>query len=101
MDINKLLAQAQKMEKDLKKASAELEAGEFEGSASNGLVKVTLKGSMEVISVNIDESIINKEDKEMIEDLIMIAFNEAKNKIDNKRNEKLSETTGGLNIPGL
>ena len=101
MDINKLLAQAQKMEKELKKSQEELEAALFEGSASNGLVKITLKGNNEVVEVHIDESILNKEDKEMIQDLIMIAFNDAVNKLERKREEKLSQTTGGLNIPGL
>lgn len=101
MDINKLLAQAQKMERELKKSQEELEAALFEGSASNGLVKITLKGNNEVVEVNIDESIINKEDKEMIQDLIMIAFNDAMNKLESKREEKLSQSTGGLNIPGL
>ena len=101
MDINKLLAQAQKMERELQKANEELEAALFEGSASNGLVKITLKGNNEVVEVNIDENILNKEDKEMIQDLIMIAFNDAISKLESKRNEKLSQTTGGLNIPGL
>lgn len=101
MDINKLLAQAQKMERELKKSQEELEAALFEGSASNGLVKITLKGNNEVVEVNIDESIINKEDKEMIQDLIMIAFNDAMKKLESKREEKLSQSTGGLNIPGL
>lgn len=101
MDINKLLAQAQKMERELKKSQEELEAALFEGSASNGLVKITIKGNNEVVEVNIDESILNKEDKEMIQDLIMIAFNDAINKLEDKRNEKLSQSTGGLNIPGL
>ena len=101
MDINKLLAQAKKMERELKKSQEELEAALFEGSASNGLVKITIKGNNEVVEVNIDESILNKEDKEMIQDLIMIAFNDAINKLEDKRNEKLSQSTSGLNIPGL
>ena len=101
MDINKLLAQAQKMERELKKSQEELEAALFEGSASNGLVKITIKGNNEVVEVNIDESILNKEDKEMIQDLIMVAFNDAINKLEDKRNEKLSQSTSGLNIPGL
>ena len=101
MDIEKLLAQAQKMQEELQRASEELDAALFEGSASNGLVKITINGANKVQEVFIDESIINKEDKEMLQDLIMIAFNDAVDKVDNLRGDKISKATGGLNIPGV
>lgn len=96
MDINKLMQQAQAMKKQLEEANAELNAMEFEGSASNGLVKVIVNGEYKVQSVNIDSSIINKEDKEMIEDLIMIATNDAVTKIDESKKNKLGSMTQGL-----
>ena len=98
MDINKLMQQAQVMQKQLEEANKQLSAMEFEGSASNGLVKITCNGDHKVLSVNIDESIINKEDKEMIEDLIMIATNDAINKADASKKEKFGHLAGGLGI---
>lgn len=101
MDINELLKQAQKMQEDLEKMSKELEVAEFEGSASNGLVKVTINGDNKVLEVKIDESVIDPNEKEMLEDLIVIAFNNAREMAENARNRKLSAAAGGLNIPRL
>ncbi|MBQ1507845.1 MAG: YbaB/EbfC family nucleoid-associated protein [Erysipelotrichaceae bacterium] len=99
MDFDKLLEQAQKMQKDLEKMNEEMNVAEFEGSASNGLVKVVVNGDMRLLSVDIDESILNREDKEMIEDLLVIAFKNAAEKVDVMRNEKLTAATGGLGLP--
>lgn len=99
MDFDKLLEQAQKMQKDLEKMNEEMNVAEFEGSASNGLVKVVINGDMRLLSVDIDESILNREDKEMIEDLLVIAFKNAAEKVDAMRNEKLTAATGGLGLP--
>ena len=81
MDINKLMQQAQAMQKQLEAANAQLNAMEFEGSASNGLVKIVMNGEYKVVSVDIDPSILNASDKNMIQDLIMIATNDATEKI--------------------
>ena len=98
MDINKLMKQAQAMQKQLEQANAELNAMEFEGSASNGLVKVVINGEYKVVSVDIDPSIINSDDKDMLQDLIMIATNAAVEKVDASKKEKLGAMTKGLNI---
>lgn len=98
MDINKLMKQAQAMQKQLEDANKELSAMEFEGSASNGLVKVKCNGDYKVLNVDIDESILNKEDKEMIQDLIMIATNEAIDRVDASKKEKFGYLAGGLGI---
>lgn len=98
MDINKLMEQAQAMQKELEKATEQLNTMEFEGSASNGLVKVTVNGENKVQSVKIEPSILNPDDAEMIEDLIMIAVNDAIAKSDDKKAEELSAISG---IKGL
>jgi len=82
MDINKLMEQAQAMQKQLEDALNKINETEFEGSASNGLVKVRINGENKVLSVSIDPEILNPDDKEMIEDLIVIAANEAVAKAD-------------------
>ena len=98
MDINQLMKQAQVMQKQLEETNKQISAMEFEGVASNGLVKVKCNGDYKVLSVSIDESILNKEDKEMIEDLIMIATNEAIDKVNNQKKEKFGNLAGGLGI---
>lgn len=96
MDINKLMQQAQAMQKQLEDANKQLNAMEFEGSASNGLVKVVVNGEFRVVSVSIDPSILNADDKEMIEELIMIATNNANEKVDQAKKEKFGSMTQGL-----
>ena len=89
MDINKLMQQAQAMQEQLEKASEQINAMEFEGSASNGLVKVTVTGENRVTAVNIDPEILNPDDKEMIEDMVMIAVNDAIEKADETKKSRL------------
>lgn len=98
MDINKLMQQAQVMQKQLEDASKQLSNTEFEGGASNGLVKVKCNGDYKVLDVSIDESILNKDDKEMIEELVVIAINDAVSKIDVSKKEKFGYLAGGLGI---
>ena len=98
MDINKLMQQAKQMQNELEKANNQINAQEFEGAASNGLVKIKMNGEYKVVSVDIDESIINKDDKDMIQDLIMIATNEAVNKIDEVKKRTLGAMAQGFKI---
>ena len=98
MDINNLMKQAQAMQRKLEETNKQLEAMQFEADASNGLVKITVNGQYRVVSVDIDETILNKEDKEMIQDLIMIATNNAIDKVDNAKKEKFGSMTQGLKL---
>ena len=99
MDINKLMQQAQAMQKQLEKANEQINATEFEGSASNGLVKVAVNGENKVLSVSIDPSILNPEDVEMIEDLVMIAVNDAIAKADNLKKERFGSMASAMGLP--
>ncbi len=99
MDINKLMQQAQAMQKQLEKASEQIGATEFEGSASGGIVKVTVNGENRVLSVSIDPSILNPEDREMIEDLVMIAVNDAISKADDLKKERFGSMASAMGIP--
>lgn len=101
MDINKLMEQAQAMQVKMEKAAKEIQEGEYEGSASNGLVKVKIDGNNKIKNISIDPTIINKEDKEMLEDLVMIAVNDATSKLESIRQEKISQSTGGIKLPGM
>ena len=99
MDINKLMQQAQAMQKQLEKATEQINATEFEGVASNGLVKITVNGENKVLSVSLDPGILNPEDKEMIEDLIMIAVNDAIGKADEMKKERLGSMASAMGLP--
>ena len=99
MDINKLMQQAQAMQKQLEDAGRQIDAMEFEGSASNGLVKTTVGGDNRILSVWIDPSILNPEDQEMIQDLIMIAVNDAIGKADEYRKNRFGSMASAMGLP--
>ncbi len=99
MDINKLMQQAQAMQKQLEKATEQINATEFEGTASNGLVKVTVNGENKVLAVSIDPQILNPDDKEMIEDLIMIAVNDAIGKADALKKDRFGSMASSMGLP--
>lgn len=99
MDFNKIMQQAQAMQKQLEKTTDEINKKEFEASASNGLVKVVINGEYKLVSIKIDPSILNSDDAEMIEELITIAINEAVSKVDNYKKETLGSMANAMGLP--
>ena len=97
MNIQKMLKQAQEMQAKLGQAQATLEAMEFEGSAASGAVKLTLSGKGHLLRTTIDASVLD--DKEMLEDLIIVAHRDAKEKMDAAVADTMGSVTGGLNLP--
>ena len=93
-----LMKQAQAMQDNLKKAQEELAHIEVEGQSGSGLVKVLMTCKYDVKRVNIDPSLL-KDDKEMLEDLVAAAFNDASRKIEQTVQQKMSSVTGGLALP--
>ncbi len=97
MNMQAMLKQAQSLQKDMMKAKEEIDKTEFTGESS--LVKITMLGTKEVTKVEIDSSdSLDKDDIEMLQDMIMVAFNDAVKKIDSVTEEKMSKFG---NIPGL
>lgn len=96
MNIQNLMMQAQKMQKDLQKVQKELENKEYEGNSS--FVKVILNGNKEMknIKINFEDAISDKEDMEMLEDMIIVAYNDAIKKVDSDRENKLGKYEKGL-----
>jgi nucleoid-associated protein EbfC len=97
--LSQLMRQAQQMQENVQKAQEELASTEVEGVAGGGMVKVVVTCKYEVRRVTIEES-LRDEDKEMLEDLIAAAFNDANRKVEQTIQEKLSSVTGGLGLPG-
>lgn len=98
--IGQLMKQAQAMQENLRKAQAELASVEVEGQAGGGLVKVTMTCRNDVRKVRLDDSLL-KEDREVVEDLVAAAMNDAVRKAEQVSQERLAGLTAGLNIPGL
>ena len=100
-NIGKLMKQAQQMQAKMAKMQEELAQKEVEGSSGGGMVTVKMNGQQEVLSVSIEEEVFKDGDREMLEDLIVAALNEARNRAGEAAKEHMSSVTGGLNIPGL
>ncbi|MCP1292334.1 MULTISPECIES: YbaB/EbfC family nucleoid-associated protein [Chromobacterium] len=96
-----LMKQAQQMQDNMKKAQEELATVEVEGQSGAGMVKVVMTCSHDVKRVSLDDSLLDdaKEDKEMLEDLIAAAFNDAVRKVEATTQEKMSGFSAGLNLP--
>ena len=94
-----MMKKMQKMQKEMMQAQEELNAKEFEGAAGGGMVKVTVNGQREVLGVNLDPSVVDPEDVEMLEDLIVVATNEALKKVEETTNATMGKFTQGLNLP--
>ncbi len=98
--LGNILKQAQAMQENLKRAQKELAALEVTGAAGGGMVRVTMTGRHDVKRVEIDPALL-KDDKEMLEDLITAAVNDAVHKVAQTAHEKMAGVTGGLSIPGM
>jgi DNA-binding YbaB/EbfC family protein len=93
-----LMQQAQKMQENLQKAQEELAALEVQGESGGGMVKVVMNGKKEVKKVSIDESLV-RDDRDMLEDLVAAAVNDAVNRVNRLKQEKMSALTGGIELP--
>jgi nucleoid-associated protein EbfC len=96
--LGNLMKQAQAMQETMQKAQEEIAAMEVTGEAGGGMVKVTLNGRHEARRVQIDPS-VPTDDREMLEDLIAAAMNDAVHRIESATQEKMSSLVGGMNLP--
>lgn len=100
-NMNNMMKQMQKMQKQMEQMQAELEEKEVEASAGGGAVTALVNGKKELINITIDESVVDPEDVDMLQDLIIAAVNEAMRSAEDMVNSEMKKITGGLNIPGL
>ena len=96
--LGNIMQQAQKMQEDLKKAQEELNSMQVMGESGGGLVTILMTGKREARKVTIDPSLIG-DDKDMLEDLVAAAINDAVNKVAKMKKEKMADVTAGLPIP--
>jgi len=99
-DFSKILDKAKELENKMKESQEKIKSIKVEGISGSNSVKVTLNGDGEMIGIFISEDIM-KEDKSVIEDLIIAAHNNAKENLKSKTSEEISKVTGGFGIPGF
>ena len=87
------------MQAKLGSLQSEMEAREFEGVAASGAVKITLTGKGQLVSIALDATLLNPEEKDMLEDLIVLAHRDAKEKSDAALNDAMGALTGGIKLP--
>jgi len=98
-DLNDILAMAQNVQAELQKAQDGLETIEVDGIAGGGLVKVKASAKGRIIAVSIDESLLQPSEKQMVEDLVAAALNDARAKADAASSTEMSKMTSGLQLP--
>jgi DNA-binding YbaB/EbfC family protein len=96
--LGNIMQQAQKMQEDLKNAQDELGLMQVQGESGGGLVTIIMTGKREARKVTIDHSLIG-DDKDMLEDLVAAAINDAVNKVGKMKKEKMSDITAGIPLP--
>ena len=101
-NMKKIMKQAKQMQDKMMETQKELESMEIEGSSGGGAVKVIINGKKELLSLDIDSELLN-DDKEILEDLIIVCINQAQNKVEEISKEKMGTISGGLpgGLPGF
>jgi len=99
--MKNMMKQMQDMQKKLQKVQKDLEDMTVTGSASGEMVKVVMNGQHEVLNVEINPEVVDPKDVEMLQDLILTAYNDAYRKSTELAEKEMSKVTGGLNIPGM
>jgi DNA-binding YbaB/EbfC family protein len=98
MNMQQIMKQAQKMQEQLHK---QMETTVVEASAGGGMVSVKMNGNKQLLSVQVDPEVFSGGDKDMLQDLIVAAVNEATRKVDETLSSQLGNLTGGMKIPGM
>ena len=99
-NMNNMIKQAQKMQKDMMKVQEELEQRQIEASAGGGAITVVVTGKKELVSIKIKPEVVDPEDVELLQDLILAAVNEAIRMAEEMVGSEMGKLTGGLGLPG-
>jgi DNA-binding YbaB/EbfC family protein len=99
-NLGQMMKQAQQMQAKMAEMQAQLEQIEMTGASGGGMVQVTLGGKGDVKRIKIDKSLVDPNETEVLEDLIVAAFNDAKGRVEAHVAQEMSKVTGGLQLPG-
>lgn len=100
-NMGNVMKQMQKMQKKMENVDKDLKEKEVEATVGGGMITAKVNGKKELVSINIEEDVVDPEDIDMLEDLILAAVNEAMRKAESLAESEMQKITGGLNIPGL
>ncbi|MGE5547150.1 MAG: YbaB/EbfC family nucleoid-associated protein [Solirubrobacterales bacterium] len=98
-NLGNLMKQAQQMQTKMAEMQAKMADLEATGASGGGMLQVTLNGKFDLKKVKIDKSLVDPEDVEVLEDLLLAAFNDAKAKVEAAMADEMAKVTGGLNLP--
>ena len=101
MNVQEMMKKAKQMQAKLEQIKEEAGNKTVEGSAGGGMVVATANGRSEIVSVKIDPEVVDKEEVEMLQDLVLAATNQALTRAQELMNEEMGKLTGGMNLPGL
>ena len=99
VDFNEIMKKAQEMQSKMNDMQEKLENVEIDGTSGGGMVKVTINGKGNMKKINFDNSVVTPDDKEMLEDLTVAAFNDAKEKLEKKLEAEMQNELGSLGLP--
>lgn len=97
-NFNQLLQQAQRMKDQLQKAQEKMQSVEFVGTSGGGMVSVTINGKGEMLRVHIDPKLMSQENVEIVSDLVVAAYNDARSKLETAMNEQMGSLFGGMGM---
>lgn len=101
MNMQEMMKQARKMQEQLAQAQESMKNVIIDASAGGGMVKATVNGDLELVSIQIDPDALDPEDVDLLQDMIVAAVNEAIRGVSEVASKQMSSITGGLNIPGM
>lgn len=99
MNLQKMMKQAQEMQQKIAEMQAKVEAQEVEGKSGGGMVTIQMNGKNRMLKVTIDETLLKPVEKEVLEDLIIAAYHDARGKIESSFSDQMGQLTGGLDLP--
>ena len=99
--MQKMMKQAKEMQKKMAEVQEELKNMEFEASAGGGAVKAKVNGDQVILEIKLNNEMIDADDLDMVEDMVMVAVNDALKQSKDESKNKMADLTGGINIPGF
>lgn len=100
-DMNSMIRQAQKMQEQMAEKQAELDEREYEVQAGGGVVTVKIKGTKEILDIQLQPEVVDPDDVETLQDILVAAVNEAIKKVESTNEQELGKITGSMSLPGM
>ncbi|MBC3516134.1 YbaB/EbfC family nucleoid-associated protein [Neobittarella massiliensis] len=100
-NMNQMMKQAQKVQEEMSRIQQEVEETEFEVATGGGMISLSINGKKEITKLEIAPEVVDPDDIEMLQDLLIAAFNEGVRRVEDETNTRVQAVTGGMNLPGF